>query len=118
MTPQEELEKIINNSGIAINSYNLEGDARKVIVRKDKVYTNQMIKDLAQAILDAGFVRLEDVELDEEKIIEILKSGCIVSRGHSYSPIGLKDYIKQDLKDDAHALHEAKGIIRGIGDIK
>ena len=44
--------------------------------------------------------------VDEERIAKILKSGCIASRCHSYSPIGYRglDCYETDTKDDAHAI--------------
>ena len=38
------------------------------------IATNEGFNSLTQTILSAGFVRLEDVELDEEKIADILET--------------------------------------------
>jgi len=54
--------------------------------------------DLAQVILDAGFVRLEDVEVDKKKVEEKL-SGCGISE-HYHIPFIAK------------VIAEAKGILR------
>ena len=90
---QEELERFIRSK---------MGD----ILPPDR---NWMLTQLAEDIIDAGYVKLSDVGLDEEKIIEILRS-----KGSRY--VGMPEetvtYFWDEIRELAHAIAQAKRIVR------
>ena len=94
---QEGLERIIADkiSG-CICSEGQEGESCGLCIN--------VIKDIVQVILSTGYVKLSDVELDEEKIEEIL-------RCHQG---GLELHIAthQGFNKLAHAITQAKDIIK------
>ena len=86
MNAREELERIID-----INDFTTELEHGTIAERH---------KRIAQAILDAGFIRLEDVEIDEDKL-------------------GIKLYLKSPMRLSpetarriANAICQEKGILR------
>ena len=64
---QLELERLIGEV-LNQNLYEVDGETLKVNV----LPTEEIVKQQASAILSAGYVRLSDVELDEEKIFKVL----------------------------------------------
>ena len=65
---KKELELIIEQ--VLVNKIKLIGE-------KDQTYLGspaELIKELAQSIIDQGFIRKKDVRLDEEKLMEVFNS--------------------------------------------
>ena len=71
---------------------------------------NDIIDGLSQAILDAGFVRIEDIKIDVEKLKEIiLPSGEV----HPFLTTGDgKQYYFCNVEGIIKVIHEAKGILK------
>lgn len=83
---------------------------------KDSTRISEMqIKHLAQAILDAGFVRLEDVVVDKRRLRKVLKQrlqDCFEQMHDSEDEVANYNAVAEDLNQLTTAIAEAKGIIR------
>ncbi len=66
--------------------------------------------NVAQAILDAGFIRLSDVELDEEKISKIIFGNK--DDNEFIKDKGLLKLLKSNANKLAYAIAQAKGIVK------
>ena len=79
------------------------------VCRECKIYTKEMDSELASAILSAGYVKLSDVELDEEKLL-VLMLNKIPSEYYN-NPDKIRKF-GDIFGEIAHAIAQAKGIIK------
>ena len=109
-TAREELEKVIDENGKHINipcPYHSQDQECSVCDGTGMLYTHTEVdsKQLIQSILDAGFVRLEDVEVDKMKVDEILSRFYLTGAFD-------REYREDKNSVVARVITEAKGIIK------
>jgi len=85
-------------------------DTHKKIYEKE--HRQATGEEIAQAILDAGFVRLDDIVVDEEKTREALQAMLIIGweRGKNNLPIDKETSLFAESR--AHTIASVKGILR------
>ena len=111
MLKEEKREKVILNKNIKV--------LERVLIDRGVYGSVITAKELAQAILNAGFVRIEDVVIAEDKMFEIIKQcGC---EHHHCSDRGGNQYAEgcnlSDKYDCPYKTYEVNRVVDAIAKV-